>query len=100
VALVRTVDLSNNRLDDVEVLSVLEKMPNLAVLHLQGNPVVKKITNYRKTVIARLPALKYLDDRPVFEKERRTVDAWYVLSLSDAVCLPLYSVFSPSMVRS
>jgi hypothetical protein len=30
-----------------------------------GNPVVKLIKYYRKTVIAALPDLRYLDDRPV-----------------------------------
>jgi hypothetical protein len=34
------------------------------------------IRNYRKTVIAALPELKYLDERPVFEDERRLVNAW------------------------
>jgi len=29
---------------------ILEKMPKLAVLYLQGNPVTKKIKNYRKTL--------------------------------------------------
>ena len=51
-------------------------MPNLKVLYLQNNPVVKKIKNYRKTVIAALPSLKYLDDRPVFEDDRRHAEAF------------------------
>jgi dynein assembly factor 1 len=46
-------------------------MPNLAVLYLHGNEVCKKIEHYRKTLIIKLPKLKYLDDRPVFEDERR-----------------------------
>lgn len=46
-------------------------MPKLAVLYLHGNEVCKKIEHYRKTIIHRLPNLKYLDDRPVFEDERR-----------------------------
>lgn len=46
-------------------------MPKLAVLYLHGNEVTKKIQHYRKTLIHRIPTLKYLDDRPVFEDERR-----------------------------
>jgi dynein assembly factor 1 len=42
-----------------------------------GNPVVKKIKNYRKTIVAKCKQLKYLDDRPVFEEERRRTEAWY-----------------------
>jgi hypothetical protein len=35
---------------------------------------VKQIKHYRKTVIARCKDLRYLDDRPVFEEERRRVN--------------------------
>ena len=51
-------------------------MPDLKVLYLQNNPVCKKIPSYRKTVIARIPTLTYLDDRPVFEEDRRRADAF------------------------
>jgi dynein assembly factor 1 len=51
-------------------------MPSLAVLYLTGNPVCKKIANYRKTIIAAIPTLKYLDDRPVFEDDRIYAEAF------------------------
>ncbi|GLD93548.1 hypothetical protein PINS_up002140 [Pythium insidiosum] len=51
-------------------------MPSLKVLYLQGNDVVKHIKQYRKTLVYRCRQLKYLDDRPVFDDERRRVDAW------------------------
>ena len=35
-----------------------------------------QIKNYRKVLIANLPNLNYLDDRPVFEDERRCTMAW------------------------
>ncbi len=75
--LLACLDLQENRLDDPAVLDTLRAMPALAVLYLQGNPVVKKLRHYRKQVVARLPGLKYLDDRPVFPDERRRCDAWY-----------------------
>ena len=51
----------------MEVLDeVLVKMPGLKVLYMQNNEITKKIPSYRKTVIAKIPTLMYLDDRPVF----------------------------------
>jgi len=70
------IDLSNNQLEDPEVIDILAAMPELRVLSLQGNPVVGKTKNYRKTIISRCPNLNYLDDRPVFEDEKRTAIAW------------------------
>lgn len=51
-------------------------MPNLSVLYLQNNDVTKNIRNYRKSMIVKLPNLKYLDDRPVFPEERRFAEAF------------------------
>jgi len=51
-------------------------MPNLRVLYLTGNPVCKKIQNYRKYMISNLSELRYLDDRPVFPEDRRFAEAF------------------------
>lgn len=71
-----TLDLKNNKLEDPQVLEVLKQLPNLRCLYLTGNPVVSNMKNYRKLMVAALPGLTYLDDRPVFEDERRLVNAW------------------------
>jgi hypothetical protein len=63
-------------LEDPEIVKVLESMPKLAVLNLMANPVIQKIKNYRRVLVSRLKNLTYLDDRPVFEKERLAVEAW------------------------
>lgn len=54
-------------------------MPNLKVLYLQNNGVSKggnAIQSYRKTVISKIKPLRYLDDRPVFEDDRRHAEAF------------------------
>eukprot|EP01116_Phalansterium_solitarium_P000460 TRINITY_DN10302_c0_g1_i1.p1 TRINITY_DN10302_c0_g1~~TRINITY_DN10302_c0_g1_i1.p1 ORF type:complete len:441 (+),score=114.47 TRINITY_DN10302_c0_g1_i1:81-1325(+) len=73
---ISVLDLSNNKLGDPRILEILERLPNLGVLNLMGNPVISKIENYRRTVVSRLPRLTYLDDRPVFPDERRCTIAW------------------------
>lgn len=71
------LDIQGNYLRDPEIMEeVIYKMPNLRVLYLMNNEVVKKIPHYRKTVIAKIPELRYLDDRPVFEEDRRKAEAF------------------------
>jgi len=72
----QTLDIQHNKIEDIAIVDIIAEMPDLRVLYLMGNPVVKNIRNYRKTLISRCKNLRYLDDRPVFEEERRRVDAW------------------------
>jgi dynein assembly factor 1 len=72
----QTVDLQHNKIEDANIVDIFAQMPDLRVLYLMGNPAVRKIKNYRKTIVARCKTLKYLDDRPVFDEERRRTDAW------------------------
>ena len=46
--MISVIDLSNNNLEDPSIIDVLEKLKELSVLNLMGNPVIKKIKNYRK----------------------------------------------------
>lgn len=55
---------------------VLMRMTDLRVLYLKGNECCKRIPNYRKSTTAFLKDLKYLDDRPVFEEDRRAAEAF------------------------
>lgn len=75
---ITSLDISDNKISDENALEeVFFKLPCVAVLYLSGNEFVKKVKNYRKTLIHRIPTLKYLDDRPVFDDERRFVEAFF-----------------------
>eukprot|EP00798_Chlamydomonas_sp_ICE-L_P030621 gene30621-35632_t len=73
---ITTLDLQNNNLSDEAVLDVFKQMPELRCLYLKGNPIVSRMKNYRKMMVVNLPKLVYLDERPIPETERRTVEAW------------------------
>lgn len=72
----QTIDLQHNKIEEEEIVDVLAELPDLRVLYLMGNPAVKKIRNYRRTIVSRCKQLRYLDDRPVFDEERRRTTAW------------------------
>lgn len=55
---------------------VLLKMSNISVIYMQNNEFTKKISHYRKFIISNLPEIKYIDDKPVFEDEKRYALAW------------------------
>lgn len=72
-----TLDIQDNKIDDPDVLpEVFMRMPGLRVLYLKGNSAAKKIVNYRKSITVYCKDLRYLDDRPVFEDDRRTAEAF------------------------
>ena len=70
------LDLSFNKIDDLNVVKVLGAMPLLHVLTMTGNPVIATISNYRKTMILECKSLTYLDSRPVFPRDRACAEAW------------------------
>lgn len=71
------LDLSCNSIQDEEVLKqVIYRLPKLTVLYFSGNPVCEKMKSYRKEMISFMPGLKYLDNHPVFEAERRFAQAF------------------------
>ncbi|XP_066255896.1 dynein axonemal assembly factor 1 homolog [Euwallacea similis] len=70
------LDLANNHIDNPLIVKTLGRMPGLRVLNLMGNPVIRKIPAYRKTLILACAHLQYLDDRPVFPRERACAEAW------------------------
>ena len=76
-----SLNLCHNQLNTPDVFGVLRAIPKLCSLQLKGNPVIAETRHYRKTTIAAMPRLGYLDDAPVFPQDREC------LCCSVAVCL-------------
>ena len=70
------LDISANDISSADTLDVFQAIPNLSVLLLKGNPIVRSTKHYRKTVLVNMPKLAYLDERPVFELDRVCANAW------------------------
>ncbi|RLN45053.1 hypothetical protein BBJ29_003148 [Phytophthora kernoviae] len=73
--LLSNIDISHNLIEDQETLRILKAVPMLKALRITGNPVVSSTRSFRKTYIAALPMLSFLD-RPIFPIERAAVTAW------------------------
>lgn len=65
------LDISDNMIEDPKIVDeILTKFIDLRVIYLNGNDVVRKIPNYRKTLISKIDSLKYIDDKPIFDDEK------------------------------
>eukprot|EP00798_Chlamydomonas_sp_ICE-L_P001754 gene1754-33165_t len=74
-AALTSLDLASNRIEEGEAIEMLVTLP-LSLLRLNGNPVVNSFRNYRRFVISSIPTLCYMDESPVFPKDRRLAEAF------------------------
>jgi dynein assembly factor 1 len=72
------LNLNNNVIEDEVVAEMLKGLQQLRVLRMVGNPVTRQMRDYRRRLILQWPELRFLDDAPVDEEERRCVTAWGV----------------------
>jgi dynein assembly factor 1 len=70
------LNISHNVITDQEVLDVIQSLPNLRVLNMSGNPFIRKVSNYRRKIVNLLPQIRFLDDSPVTDNDRRLAAAW------------------------
>lgn len=70
------IALENN--NENQLFEILQKLPNLKVLRMEGNPFVRNISNYRRRIINILPELRFLDEAPVTDHDRRLAAAWKI----------------------
>lgn len=62
--------------DPLALVRFFQQLPLVSVVYMQGNGLSHRLRSYRRNMILHLPALTYLDERPVFPEERRVVQAW------------------------
>lgn len=71
----QVLDISDNELQGEDCLAAVTAVATLSVLYAQRNGFTQ-IAHWRKTVIAALPKLTYLDEAPVEEVDRVGAAAW------------------------
>ncbi|KAK7199677.1 Outer row dynein-assembly protein 7 [Novymonas esmeraldas] len=62
--------------DPLAIAHFFQRLPLVSVIYLHGNGLSHRLRHYRRNMILELPALTYLDERPVFPEERRVTEAW------------------------
>ena len=72
-----SLDLTGNQISDHQnVIPFFSKIELLNSIKLKNNPAVRKISMYKKNMIANCKVLTFLDDRPVMACERVVADAF------------------------
>jgi dynein assembly factor 1 len=71
------LDLRDNQIDTHnDIVPFFTRMQQVTCLYLAGNPCIRLISNYRRHMTVNLPNLYYLDEKPIFEEDRRCAEAF------------------------
>ncbi|EAY22490.1 Leucine Rich Repeat family protein [Trichomonas vaginalis G3] len=73
---ITVLNISENGIEDPAFAEYLPTLPNLRVLRNSGNPVCRNMSDHRRQLIAKNKELRYLDDTPVEDEDRRVIHAW------------------------
>jgi dynein assembly factor 1 len=73
---VGVLNIAHNKLETEGFLPVVSQMANLNLLKLEGNPIARTMSQYRRRLLNAMPRLRYLDDQPVTDTELRCAIAW------------------------
>ena len=76
---VSVLDIQNNQIEgnQDEIIDLFSKAKSIKVLYFKGNDVIRKINQYRRTMIVKITSLMYLDDRPIKEEDRLGAIAYF-----------------------
>lgn len=71
------LDIRDNQIDNHrDIVPFFTRMEKLTCLYLAGNPCVRNISHYRRSMTTCMAGLYYLDDKPIFEDERLLAEAF------------------------
>eukprot|EP00405_Crypthecodinium_cohnii_P051045 CAMPEP_0206603590 /NCGR_PEP_ID=MMETSP0325_2-20121206/48587_1 /ASSEMBLY_ACC=CAM_ASM_000347 /TAXON_ID=2866 /ORGANISM="Crypthecodinium cohnii, Strain Seligo" /LENGTH=379 /DNA_ID=CAMNT_0054117325 /DNA_START=108 /DNA_END=1244 /DNA_ORIENTATION=- len=66
----RSLDLSNNNIQEAVLIRPLVSCPYLSKIHLQGNPFTTFDRKYRSLVVLSAPSIEEIDGKPVLPQEK------------------------------
>ncbi|KAG7394612.1 Leucine-rich repeat-containing protein 9 [Phytophthora boehmeriae] len=72
-----TLELSNNRLTELEEVDKLCALPSMLDLRMNNNPLTKRHL-YRQHVLFKLTSLRVLDSKDVYSDERERIDLLFL----------------------
>ena len=72
----QALNVNNNMIESPDFIDSIKGLKNLSVLRMIGNDVIKRVNEYKRKLMIQFPHLKYLDDAPIEEHERRLLSAW------------------------
>lgn len=73
---ISVMNMSFNKLETEEFMPILQQCQNFRVLKIDGNPIARTMSQYRRRILHQNPELQYLDDSPVKDTEVRCAHAY------------------------
>jgi len=74
---ITSIDLSENYIEFADdLVEFFFEFQHFLCFYFKGNPAIRKIRMYRKTMINGMKGLVFLDDRPVKPLDRLAAEAW------------------------
>lgn len=70
------LNMNDNQIKDEQFAEIIRPLTLLRVLRMNGNEVTRNMKNYRRRITLEFEDLKFLDDAPVTDEDRRLALAW------------------------
>lgn len=72
-----SLDMRDNQIAaPLSIVPFFSQLSTVTSLYLAGNPAVRLVSHYRREMTLKMPALYYLDDKPIFKDDRLIAEAF------------------------